>query len=114
MLPTLFLTLGISLLLTLILEGLFAFFIGGVRSVRGMLLTVLVNTLTNPPVVLTYSFFPSLPMKLGLEVAAVLAEGCVYKKCSDEINRPFLYALCINAFSFLTGELINHLLPLLF
>ena len=110
MLPTLFLTLGISLLLTLILEGLFAFFIGGVRSLRGMLLTVLVNTLTNPPVVLTYSLFPSLPMKLGLEVAAVLVEGFVYKKCSDEINRPFLYALCINASSFLTGEVINWVL----
>ena len=110
MLPTLFLTLGISLLLTLLLEGLFAFFIGGIRSPRGLILTVLVNMLTNPPVVLTYTLFPSLPMKLSLEVAAVLIEGFVYKKCSDEINRPFLYALCINAFSFLTGELINRVL----
>lgn len=107
MFPTLFLTLGISLLLTLILEGLFAFFIGRIRSARGLLLTVLVNTLTNPPVVLAYTLFPSLPMKLALEAAAVLVEWLVYKKCSDEINRAFLYALCINAFSFLTGELIN-------
>ena len=113
MLPTLFLTLGISLLLTLLLEGLFAFFIGGIRSLRELFLTVLVNMLTNPPVVLTYTLFPSLPMKLSLEVAAVLIEGFVYKKCSDEINRPFLYALCINAFSFLTGELINWVLTFL-
>lgn len=107
MLPTLFLTLGISLLLTLILEGLFAFFIGGIRSGRGMLLTMLVNTLTNPPVVLLYTLFPSLPMKLTLEIAVFLIEGLIYKKCSEEIRKPFLYALCINAFSFLSGELIN-------
>ena len=107
MLPTLFLTLGISLLLTLILEGLFAFFIGGIRSGRGMALTVLVNTLTNPPVVLLYTLFPSIPMKYALEIAAVLVEWLIYKKCSEEIGRPFLYALCINAFSYLTGELIN-------
>ena len=113
MLPTLFLTLGISLLLTLLLEGLFAFFLGGIRSLRGLLLTVLVNMLTNPPVVLTYTLFPSLPVKLALEVAAVLVEGFVYKTCSEEIRRPFLYALCINAFSFLTGELINLLLTFL-
>ena len=113
MLPTLFLTLGISLMLTLLLEGLFAFFIGGIRSPRGLLLTVLVNMLTNPPVVLTYTLFPSLPMKLSLEVAAVLVEGFIYKTCSEDIRRPFLYALCINAFSFLTGDLINLLLTLL-
>lgn len=112
MLPTLFLTLGISLALTLLLEIAFAALVG-VRSGKGLLLTVLANTLTNPPVVLIYTLFPSLPMKIALEIAVVLVEWIVYKKCSDRIRRPFLYALCINAFSFLAGEGINFLLTFL-
>ena len=112
--PDIFYILAISLLLTLILEVLFAFLIGKIRTSRGLLLTVLTNTLTNPPVVLIYTLFPSLPLKIALEIAVVLVEWLVYKTCSDEIRRPLLYALSINAFSYLTGEIINHILPLLF
>ena len=103
---------AVSLLLTLVFE-LSVALLWGLRGKRELTVAALVNVLTNPPVVLTYTLFPSLPMKLALEVAAVLTEGFIYKTCLEDIRRPLLYALCINAFSFLTGELINWVLTLL-
>ena len=108
-----FLILAISLLLTLLLEVPFAFLFGA-RDVRGLVLVVLTNCVTNPPVVLLYTLFPSFPLKIVLEIIVVLTEWLIYKHCADFTRRPFGFALSINAFSYLTGEVINHLLPLLF
>ena len=48
----------VSLLLTLLLECAFAF-VAGARTPRRLLLVALVNVLTNPPVVLLCTLFPS-------------------------------------------------------
>lgn len=109
MLRDLPLTLTVSLVLTLLLEGLFAF-CAGQRTGRRLLLVALVNTLTNPVVVLLHALFPSMLLTLFLELSAVLVEGFVYKKCADNIRHPFLFSLAINAFSYFSGELLNRLL----
>ena len=93
----------VSLLLTLLLECAFAF-VAGARTPRRLLLVALVNVLTNPPVVLLCTLFPS-PL-----LAAVLTEGLIYRSRADWLRRPFLFSLAVNAFSYLTGLLLNLLL----
>ena len=110
--PDLLYILSISLLLTLILETLFAI-LAGVCSLRGFALVLLVNCVTNPPVVLLYTLFPSLPLKIVLEITVVLTEWLIYRRCADFTHRPLLFSLSSNAFSYLTGEGINLLLTLL-
>jgi len=108
-------SLGLSLLLTLVLETGF-FLLTGKRGRRDLLLVVLVNVLTNPVVVLAYwliVFYTSLNhviMKAVLELAAVLAEGYYYKKYGQAFQRPFLFSFAANAFSFGIGLLLQQLL----
>lgn len=111
--PDIFLILAISLILTLLLEIPFAL-AAGARNARSLLLVMLTNCVTNPPVVLLYTLFPSLPLKIALELAVVLTEWLIYRHCADFTRSPFVFALSINAFSYLAGEVINHLLPFLF
>ena len=107
--------LGISLGLTLIFEVGF-FFIVGKRNKKDVLLVVLVNTLTNPIVVLLYwiAFFSTnwntTAIIIPLEVFAVLTEGFIYKKYAQSIKRPFLFSLAANAFSFSLGMIIQRLI----
>ena len=101
----------ISLLLTLILELLFAL-IWGIRK-KGLVLVILMNILTNPAVVLLHffctfflgwtGFFPV----LLLELAAIVAEAFC---CRGIIRKPWLFALCVNLFSYSLGELLQILL----
>lgn len=102
-------TLLVSLLLTLLLECAFAF-VTGARTPRRLLLVVLVNVLTNPIVVLLCTLFPSPLLTAVMELAAVLTEGAIYRARADWLRRPFLFSLVINAFSYLTGLLINRIL----
>ena len=97
-------TLAISLLLTLLLEEAFAL-LWGLRGRRELALVALVNCLTNPPVVLLY-YALSLPVLL-LEAAAVLVEWRCYRTFSDQLRRPFLFALLANVLSYTVGYLIN-------
>ena len=99
----------ISLLLTLLLECAFSF-VTGARTPRRLLLVVLVNVLTNPIVVLLCTLFPSPLLTAVMELAAVLTEGAIYRARADWLRRPFLFSLAINAFSYLTGLLINRIL----
>ena len=99
----------VSLLLTLLLECAFAF-VAGARTPRRLLLVVLVNVLTNPIVVLLCTLFPSPLLTAVMELAAVLTEGAIYRARADWLRRPFLFSLAINAFSYLTGLLINRIL----
>ena len=46
----------------------------------------------------------------AMELAAVLTEGLIYRARADWLRRPFLFSLAINAFSYLTGLLINRIL----
>lgn len=99
----------VSLLLTLLLECAFAF-VAGAHTPRRLLLVVLVNVLTNPIVVLLCTLFPSPLLTAVMELAAVLTEGAIYRARADWLRRPFLFSLAINAFSYLTGLLINRIL----
>ena len=98
----------ISLLLTLVLELLFAL-IWGIRK-RGLILIILMNILTNPAVVLLHFFCTVflgwtgfLPV-LILELAAIVVEGFC---CRGMIRKPWLFAFCINLFSYSIGELLQ-------
>ena len=99
----------VSLLLTLLLECAFAL-VAGARTPRRLLLVALVNVLTNPPVVMLCTLFPSPLLTAAMELAAVLTEGLIYRARADWLRRPFLFSLAVNAFSYLTGLLLNLLL----
>ena len=105
----------ISLGLTLVFETGF-FLLTGKRNKKDLLLVVLVNTLTNPLVVLLYwiAYFNTnwntVIIIIPLELFAVLTEGYIYKKYAQSINRPFLFSLAANAFSFTLGFLIQLVL----
>lgn len=104
--------LGISLALTLVLEEGFAL-AWGLRGRRELGLVALVNCLTNPPVVLLYHSAVWLtgwnPMAVAavLESAAVLVEWRCYRAYSEQIKKPFVFALLINLFSYSVGCIIN-------
>ena len=106
--------LAVSLLLTLVFEEGFAL-MWGLRGQRELGLTALVNILTNPPVVLLYYTATGLwrwnavPVTLVLEAAAVLVEWRCYRAYSEQVKRPFLFALLVNLFSYGVGCVINLL-----
>jgi len=105
--------LAISLGLTLIFEVGF-FLLTGKRNKKDILLVILVNTLTNPIVVLLYwvAYFNTnwntAVIKVPLELFAILTEGFIYMKCAQSIKRPFIFSLTANAFSFTLGILIQQ------
>lgn len=102
-------SLAVSLALTLALELAFALLWGVER--RDLPAVALVNVLTNPAVVLCrraagwYLPHALAAVTLALEAAAVAAEGAIYRRHS-RIPFPWAFALCANAFSFLTGLLL--------
>ncbi len=105
--------LAISLGLTLVLEMGYAW-LWGVRGWHDFLLTVSVNILTNPIVVFIFYFvwYRRFSVNRGIvtlvmEIWAVITEALLYRKFSRTIQRPWLFSLSVNAFSFAAGELIN-------
>ena len=105
-------TLALSLLLTLLLEGLFAL-IWGLRGWREWAVLALVNLLTNPAVVLLYHLSTGLwgmnavLVTAILECSAVAVEWQCYKRCSRQLKHPFPFALFANAFSYGIGLIIQ-------
>jgi len=105
-------SLAISLVLTLVFEAGF-FFLAGKRNKKDLLLVVLVNTITNPLVVLCYwliIFYTQLNaalLLLPLEIFAVVTEGALYKKFGHDFKRPYLFSLSANSFSFAMGMLLQ-------
>ncbi len=107
-------SLGISLLLTLVIELLFAlcFRIRG----KDLIIVGLVNVLTNPAVVVLYLLLCryyclwDAAVVIILEIIAFLTEALIYKTVCRSIKRPFLFAFGANAFSYLCGALIGVLL----
>lgn len=104
----LFLSLAVSLGLTLALELAFALIWRVERS--DLPAVALANLLTNPIVVLCHHaaawYCPKylLAATLALELWAVGTEGLIYRRRS-QINRPWAFSLCANAVSFLSGLL---------
>ena len=110
------LSLGLSLVLTLVLElGFFLIVKAGTRNYdkKDLLLVVMVNILTNPAVVLLY-WLATLYTDLNrviilapLEVLAVLVEGYVYSKYGRTFKHPYIFSVAANVFSFGMGILIQ-------
>lgn len=106
--------LAVSLLLTLLFEETFAL-AWGLRGRRELGLVALVNCLTNPPVVLLYHTAAGLWrwnavwVTIVLETAAILVEWRCYRAFSEQVRRPFLFALLVNLFSYGAGCIINLL-----
>ena len=98
---------GISLLLTLALE-LPAAYCFGYRSIRKLLLVLLVNVLTNPAAVLLHWLGIA---QLPIEIAVVLVEALVYVWFSKDekwnVPYPVLLAVTANCISWGTGLLIQ-------
>ena len=77
---------------------------------RALLLCVLVNVITNPPLVLLHRWLGDGWLLIaGLEVSAFLAEGLLYRY-SGLYKKPFLFSLAANALSFFLGLLVNQLI----
>ena len=104
----LFLSLAVSLGLTLALELAFALIWRVERS--DLPAVALANLLTNPIVVLCHhaaawyvpKYVPA--VTLTLELWAVGMEGVIYRRRS-QIARPWAFSLCANVLSFLSGLL---------
>lgn len=106
--------LAMSLLLTLIFEEGFAL-AWGLRGRRELGLAALVNCLTNPLVVLLYYTAAGLwhwdpvLVTVVLEGAAVGVEWFCYRAFSEQVKKPFRFALLANLFSYSLGCVINLL-----
>ncbi len=104
--------LAISLLFTLIFEILF-FKLTGKKNKKDLVLVYLVNVLTNPPVVLIYwlvviyTSFNSILLKVILESCAILVEAYCYKHYGEDFNKPLIFSLGANIFSFTIGLVIQ-------
>lgn len=100
------------LVLTIIIEAVFAFILS-VRSVRGQLIVLLANVITNPILNCTLtvvSFYISKDLYyvflVPLEILAVITEGFIYKKTLSTKINPFLLSLVLNACSYFLGAVI--------
>ena len=105
--------LGVSLGLTLCIELGFALLCR--KRGRALLITALVNLLTNPPAVLCRLLWRYFALPCGgllialMEISIVFLEGLLYKK-SREFSRPWLFSLGANALSFGLGVLLQRIL----
>ena len=97
--------LAVSLALTLVLEGCFGY-CWGLRG-RDLYLLLLVNLLTNPVVVLTNALTG---LVLPLELGAVAVEGALYRLLGEKVRCPWLFAVCVNTFSYCAGIGIQYLI----
>ena len=105
------------LILTIVMELLFAIILG-IKDKKDILNVILVQVLTNPIVVTVpyfiYIEFGYIPYRVSiyvLEVMAVLVEGFVYSKTLKykKIN-PYLFSFLLNLLSYSLGLIINRFL----
>lgn len=104
-----------ALFLTVIIECCTAWVLG-VRSMRDQTTVMLANVLTNPLVVsagAAVQFFMGyeylLPAVLAMEIAAVAAEGLVYRGRLSAGTHPFMLSMICNLISYTAGEILNRL-----
>lgn len=105
-------TFALSLGMTLLFET-GAALVYGVRSRYDLLVTGLVNCVTNPLAVLCYllgrryaGLEPWL-LKLVIEAAVLASEAALFSRYTETVKRPALYAAVLNAASFSLGEIVN-------
>lgn len=97
-----FLNYVISLVLTVLVEGVFAL-AWGLRG-RDLGLLVLVNALTNPLVVLIHGLTEWVVLP---ELWAIGTEWFLYRTLENQLKKPFLFALGANLFSYTVGEILQ-------
>ena len=102
------------LALTVLVESAAAFCLG-VRSVRGQVVVLLCNVLTNPLVVSLNVLCTWVFGRVGywcsllcLEIAAFAAEAAVYRKNVPCSKNPFVLSAVLNGSSFLLGLVWNQ------
>ena len=101
-------TLLTSLGLTLLLELCYAW-LWGVKG-TDCLIILLMNILTNPPVVLWHCEFQELSIWMNTvfpELAAICVEIFLLIKFGKQIKKPVMLGICINVFSFFAGFVLN-------
>lgn len=108
-----FVSLGISILLTWIFESIAYLFVKK-KTLRDYLVVLLVNLVTNPVVVLVsvctgFAGLADVLLTAGLEISAVLVEWQLYNNCAENLRRPFVFALCANLFSYFAGLILQLL-----
>ncbi len=113
-----FISLGVSLALTLVIE-LVAALVSGKRR-KALLIVALVNVLTNPIVVLTVRAVPALSrLHAGelrvliiaiMEALAFSVEALLYREWKQFFPHPWRFSLIVNGLSFLIGLIINLLI----
>ena len=107
------LSLGVSLALTLLIEGGIAFLAR--RRGRALRVVLLVNLLTNPAVVFFVLWgrsagWPHMALWTALaELAAFAAEGAVYRSWREDFPHPWRFSLLLNGLSFGIGLLLSYL-----
>ena len=113
-----FLSLGVSLVLTLAIEVTAAMVSG--RRRKALLIVALVNILTNPIVVLTVRAIPTLSRlhagELKVLITAIMeglaffVEALFYRDWKKFFPNPWRFSLIANGLSFLIGLIINLLI----
>lgn len=109
---------GISLIVTIIIEGAIAFFFG-LRSKKSLLLVLLVNILTNPPAVLFHwlgrlylQTVPGLWLQVTIEIAVIITEAVIYHSFARSphwrIRHPVLLSIFANMCSWIAGILLSN------
>lgn len=111
--PGLFVTFGVCLGLTILLETAFALFVG-IRGRKNLLLVVLVQIITNPLAVLAMLWFgtyyynwPVYAYQLPIEAIVVVVEWLFYRKYLNAVKRPFALSLAANYFSYSFGFILS-------
>ena len=105
----------ISLIMTECIEIIAAVCLG-IRKQSCLLLIILVNCLTNPPVVflawtarasgIVTEEYRKVFLYIIIEILVVIAEGFIYHRFMKENEHPFLFSLCTNVISFGIGCLL--------
>ena len=101
----------LSLSVTLVLEMALAYLLSCRK--KDLILVLLVNVTTNPPLVLFLNIFsryqsPPWYLILNLEIAVVLIEWLLYRKRLEENKIPaFLLSLILNTISYTGGFILS-------
>lgn len=106
--------LGISLILTLIIEVVFIYF-AITHHRKDLFLVCLVNIMTNPLAVAICNLFPRYSdlnrvfIVLILEITVILVEGKIYKKFGQNFAHPYLISFSANLLSYGAGWFLSSL-----
>lgn len=121
--PWIFPVMGISLVLTTVIEAGMAL-LWKIRNPWDLFLTGAVNLLTNPAVVAAYYLTANavrtwggmeglwilIPVKVILEVSAICIEAVCYKAAGRDIPCPWLFSLIANMASYFIGAGLQWML----